>query len=253
MRKYLLIGVVALLVVVSGCTGDGGGSDPTATDAATPGNGAGGDGGFGDGFGGSGSMNSCPEGQSMSFADPEEGRQVSLEVEGIVTYDDREVCKAVWSTSGDDTEFARMEMYWATDGQYQKVVYLDDQGNVVTELNMTGGMAGMTPGDVSGFGDGTDDMGGMTDVPASMWCPEGQQTQRLDPSTGETTTMTIEGVVEHEGRETCKAVWEVSGDQAERKEMYYTQGGYLHVISYDAQGTVVDEFEVTGFTETPSS
>jgi len=92
----------------------------------------------------------------------------------------------------------------------------------------------------------------MTDLPASAWCPTGRQTQRTDPTTGQVTTMIFEGVVDHDGREACKAVWGVSGPDAERKEMYYTQGQYVHIISSDAQGNVVDEFEIDGsLTPTP--
>jgi len=259
MRKHALIVAVALLVVLAGCSGDGGGgSDPTDTNAADPGAG----GGFGGdgGFGGPGSMDSCPAGQSMSYTNPQGGNeQVSMEIEGIVTYDGREVCKAVWQTNQQSATFSRMEMYFAVDGSYQKVRYLDAEGNLVTEINMTGGMTGDGGfgGGMGGMTDGmsgaTDGMGGMTDIPVSMWCPEGQQTERIDPSSGQTKMMSVEGIVEHDGRQTCKAVWEVSGPDAERKEMYYTQdSGYLHLISYDAEGNVVDELKIPGqYTQTP--
>jgi len=267
MRRHLLIGAVALLVVLAGCTGDGGGgSDPTDTNAANPGAGNGGNGGGGSGgdggtggdgvFGGSGgpgSMDSCPAGQSMSYMNPQGASgQVSMEIEGIVSYEGREVCKAVWQIDDSDSPFSRMEMYFALDGSYQKLLYYDAEGTVVTEINMTGGMTGGA-GSFGGTGGSTDGMGAMTDVPASMWCPEGQQMQRVDPSSGQRTTMSIEGIVEHDGRQTCKAVWEVSGPDAERKEMYYTEdNSYLHVIGYDAEGNVVSEMKLPG-QSTPAS
>jgi len=155
MHSYLKIGIVVLLVLVSGCSeSGGGGSDPTDSDAANPAEGPAGDGG--DGMFGDGGSSGCQAGQSTMFASPETGERVTLEIEGIVTHEGRELCKAVWESSDPDAGFARMEMFFEAGGQYQKIVYYDAQGNEVNEIEMngsdTGGMpgsGGMTPG---GFG-----------------------------------------------------------------------------------------------------
>jgi hypothetical protein len=247
MQKTLVTVLVVLLVLVSGCSdGGGGGADPTDTDAGDSdglplgdGDGTSGDGGDG----GDGAAGECGSGQSMSFADPQSGQQVSLDVEGQVTHDGRQVCKAVWETSGDDTTFSRMEMFYDPDGEYQVVRYYDNEGNLLFETNVTGGAGAGQDGPM---GDG---MAG-TDMPVGSgdWCAEGQTTAFSNPQTGEVTRLEIRGVQEHNDRQTCFAVWETDGGDGEiqRMEMYYTQeGGYTHVIYYDGEGNVVNEIEVS--------
>ena len=183
MRQYIALGIVILLVVVAGCSdggGDGGNPDGTQANGADGGDGAfgsgggngdgsgggGGDGGDGGGFGGGdgsgaggfGSVATCQAGESVSSTDPQTGQTVTWQVEGMVTYEGRDVCKATWETSGSSQMFARGEMYFDPDGDYRKIVYRDGEGNVVFEFDFSGGMngtAGMGNVDINGS------MGGM--------------------------------------------------------------------------------------------
>lgn len=106
------------------------GSDPGA-DGGDSGDGAvgGEDGGTSDSY--------CVAGESTQFVDPQSGEQVSLEVQGIVTYEGNEVCKATWETN--QGEVQRVEMYYTNDGSYQKVIMYDGDGNVVAEYGSSSG------------------------------------------------------------------------------------------------------------------
>jgi hypothetical protein len=121
-RRHVLTILAVGLVLLSGCTGSipGVGGETTTTTTSASGD-------------------WCPEGQTTRFASPQTGEQVSMEVEGIVTHDGREVCKAVWQTNQPENEVAKMEMYYSEDDSYQKIVTYDENGNVVDEVVMTGG------------------------------------------------------------------------------------------------------------------
>lgn len=217
--------LVVLVVLVAGCTSGGipalDGDTPTPEPAA-------GDGGSSDGT-------DCQAGESYTWADPQSGEQVSLEIQGIVEHEGRQVCKAVWETNDADGEYSRVVMYYSEDDSYQKIIYYDDQGNVVQEFEASDpGQAGTPGGDGDGTAAGGDD-----------WCVEGQSMSYADPQTGESTSMEVQGVVQHEGHEVCKYVYETNDTDTEysRMVMFLSEDdSYQKIVYYDADGNVVDEF-----------
>jgi hypothetical protein len=113
--------------------GEFSGSDP----GAGSGDGAGGgDGSVGGDDGGS-SASYCVAGESTAFVDPQSGEQVSLEIQGIVSHEGNEVCKATWETN--QGEIQRVEMYYTDDSSYRKVIMYDGDGNVVAEYGSSSG------------------------------------------------------------------------------------------------------------------
>lgn len=82
---------------------------------------------------------------------------------------------------------------------------------------------------------------------AASWCEEGETYTTSTPQTGERSTLRVEGVVEHDGRQTCKAVLKgtVDGEIA-RIETFYTQEQeYVHQLMYDANETLRYEYRQT--------
>lgn len=222
-RLTLLFVVVAALAL-AGCAGADGGNG---------GNGAGttvADGGA-DGSGGSSSW--CPAGQSMQMANPQTGEQASWEVKGTVQEDGREVCRITWETNQGDVR--RVEMFFTEDESYRKMVTYDADGNVVNEVQLTGGNG-------AGGGDGASDGGAAT---AASWCGEMGSIQFVDPQTGEQASFEAQGVVQYEGRQVCKAVWQTNQGEIRRVEMYFNEDrSYQKLLYYDADGNVVNEIEV---------
>lgn len=228
MRPTLLSAVV-LVVVIAGCTGGSlpgmGGDTPTPEPAA--------------GGGGATGSDDCRTGGSYRWVDPGTGEQVSLDVQGTVTHEGRQVCKAVYETTGSDADYSRVVMYYATDDSYQKVVYYDAQGNVVNEIEAENPAA-------AGTADGGGTAQGGT---ADDWCVEGQTASFADPRSGQQASMEVKGLVDHEGREVCKAVYETDDPDTgySRVVMFYTEDdSYRKIVYYDEQGNVINEFTMAG-------
>jgi len=131
--KFTILLVVCVLV--SGCAGVGPGLEDAAEEAEEQANEDGGD--SSDDQQAASSDDWCPEGQSTQYANPDTGQQVSLEFEGIVERDGREVCHYVWETDDPDGEIARMEMYVNEDETYRETIYYDAEGEVVFEQVQT--------------------------------------------------------------------------------------------------------------------
>lgn len=94
----------------------------------------------------------------------------------------------------------------------------------------------------------TDDSGGNGSGDAD-WCDEGDSTQWTNPETGERVTLNIEGTTTYEGREVCVGSWETNDpdSDAARIEYWYSEdGSYTRIVTYDAQGNIINEFESTG-------
>lgn len=227
--------LVVTLVMVSGCAGSGPATDGQAeTQTQTPTD-AGAEGGNQQ-QAASGS-DWCPAGQETMFANPESGEQVSLVVEGMVTHEGREVCKAVWEGSSDTSNVVKIEMYFSEDDSYQNVIMYDANGNVVSEIESSDGTGQAdTQTAADSGGDGS----------AEQWCPEGQSVQVANPQTGERASLVYEGIVTHEGREVCKAVWEGSsgdGNIAKIVMFFNEDETFQKTIFYDENGNVVMESE----------
>lgn len=129
MRTNLTIRLVGVVVVVvlAGCTGGlGGGATEDGGDASSGGSGGGGAGA---------SADWCPEGASQQFANPETGERVSMDYQGIVERDGREVCHARWETN--EGEVRAMDMYFTEDREYNVIILYDGDGNVVEEFDMS--------------------------------------------------------------------------------------------------------------------
>lgn len=234
-RQLFGTGCIVLLVALAGCLGGFGGPTPGSGSSSS-------------GDGGGTASGWCPEGSTRGFANPETGDRATLEIEGIVEHEGKEVCKAVWE--GNSGEVRKMEMYYTEDDSYQHVVMYDGSGTVVNEFRAGEGAGEAGSGDGTG-GDG--DSTPMGDVTAVDWCNEGDSYAFANPETGERTSLEVQGLVEHRGRTVCKAVWESDSGDIQRIEMYYTDDdSYRHVIRYDGSGDVVDETEF-GTGTTPSS
>jgi hypothetical protein len=101
-------------------------------------------------------------------------------------------------------------------------------------------LAGCSGGGGGGGGDGN--------AGSADWCQQGQSYSYANPQTGEQASMNIQGIVDHNGRQTCKATWESSSSDGSiaRMELFYTEdNGYTHVIMYDEDGNQLYEIEST--------
>lgn len=89
--------------------------------------------------------------------------------------------------------------------------------------------------------------GGDGNAGSADWCDQGSSYSFANPQTGEQASMTIEGIVDHNGRQTCKATWESdSSSSIARMELFFTENSeYTHVIMYDDSGNQLYEVEST--------
>jgi hypothetical protein len=109
-------------------TGSGDGGDDGRTD-----------GGAADGPSTGESTEWCQAGQSTTTSNPQQGTQTTFTVQGIVEYDGRTVCHATFEFDDPDVQFSRIEMYYDEDQSYQTLVYYDQDGNVVYEIDASDG------------------------------------------------------------------------------------------------------------------
>ena len=107
-------------------------------------------------------------------------------------------------------------------------------------------LAGCTGGGGAGKGVGEKvaEKAGEEVAPSEEWCVKGSYWSWMNPTTGESAKLMVKGIVEHEGRSTCKAVLEggAAGKYA-RWEGYFTrEGEYTHMLFYDEQGRLRAEW-----------
>lgn len=226
-KRDILTVLVVALMVFAGCSGSatGGGTDADGQSGSQQAEGS----------------DWCPAGQSTQITNPQTGEQVSLVYQGIVTHENQRVCKATWETNNPEDDIAKMEMYFSQDDSYQKIITYDDSGNVLNEMQMSGASSQSGTETESNTPDGSNE-----GTSASQWCSEGKSVQVTNPQTGEQTSMMIEGIVSHEGRQVCKAIWETNDPDGTvaRVEMYYNEDrSYQKTIYYDSDGNVVLEQE----------
>lgn len=234
MPKNSTVRVLGLivLVVLAGCAGGSGGG-PAGDGENGAGDGVDATPGDGDGA----SADWCVRGQTSRFTNPETGERVSMEVKGVVERDGRQVCRAVWETNQGDVR--RIEMLYAEDGSYRKMISYDADGEVVNEFEMTGGTASDGDGGSASGGDGAD--------ASAAWCTDQGSMAFANPQTGEQVSMEVQGIVERDGREVCKAVWETNQGDVRRIEMFFTEDrSYQVMVMYDAEGNVVNEVQMSG-------
>ncbi len=81
----------------------------------------------------------CARGTSWSWANPTTGERASLVIQGIVSFEGKSLCKAVWEakevTGG---EVAKMEQYFNEDGSFTHVLYYDDKDRLTNEWRIEG-------------------------------------------------------------------------------------------------------------------
>jgi hypothetical protein len=226
-RLTLLLVVVAA-VALAGCAGADGGNGGTGAGTTVA------DGGADDA---GGSSDWCEAGQSMQMTNPQTGERASWEVRGIVQEGGRQVCRVTWESNQGDVQ--QVELFFTENESYRKMVTYDANGNVVNEVQLTGGDG--ADGSAGSAGSGSSGDGGST---AASWCGEMGSMQFVDPQTGERASFETQGIVDREGRQVCKAVWETNQGEIRRVEMYFNEDeSYQKLIYYDADGTVVNEIE----------
>lgn len=109
-----------------------------------------------------------------------------------------------------------------------------------------GGTGAEEGGTTTAMDEGTSPAAGDSGSTAN-WCTEGQRAQFSNPETGEQASWEVQGLVEEDGRQVCKAVWETNQGETRRIEMFYTEDeSYRKMITYDAEGEQIDEFVVSG-------
>ncbi len=88
---------------------------------------------------------------------------------------------------------------------------------------------------------------GTTTAPEA-WCTKGSYWSWVNPQTGESARLVVQGIEEHKGRKTCKAVLEGrSGGSYAKWESYFSESGdYSDVLFYDEQGRLRAEWEIEG-------
>ncbi|WP_456474514.1 hypothetical protein [Candidatus Pyrohabitans sp.] len=78
------------------------------------------------------------------------------------------------------------------------------------------------------------------------WCKRGTYWQWMNPTTGESAKLIVQGVVSHKGKRLCKAVLESAGAEgAGKMESYFDESGsYSHMLLYDERGKLMFEWEM---------
>ncbi|NOZ59895.1 MAG: hypothetical protein GXO66_10040 [Euryarchaeota archaeon] len=86
------------------------------------------------------------------------------------------------------------------------------------------------------------------EVAPDNWCVKGSYWQWANPTTGESASLEVKGIVEHEGKKTCKAEMKsTTGEKYARMEGYFTKDGeYTHVLFYDEQDRLRAEWKMEG-------
>lgn len=228
-RTWILVGAVALLAVLAGCSGGGGG-----------------------GGGGSGDADWCGSGTVEAIASQQSGAAMSVESQGMTERDGREVCQITYEAEGDASgEFERMDVFFTEDQDHVEFVYYDAEGNVVGQMDYsgTGGSdTGGTDGGVDDGGAGDDGGNDGSTGESAEWCQAGQSTATSNTQQGTQTTFTVQGLIEYDGRTVCQATFEFDDPDVEfsRIEMYYDEDrSYQRLVYYDEAGNVVYEIDTS--------
>lgn len=99
----------------------------------------------------------------------------------------------------------------------------------------TMGASGATGGQAADGGSSTD------------WCDAGQSMQYANPGSGERVAWTVQGIVQMDGRQVCKATWTTNQGDVRRMELFFSKDEtYRKMISYDAGGKVINEMQLVG-------
>jgi len=220
-RQWLLVGTVVLLAIAAGCTGSGGGDG-----------------------GGSGTADWCTTGAFQTVAGQQADGTMTVESQGTVERDGREVCRVSYAFEDTDSPYATVDVFFDEAQEHVEFVYYDADGIEVRRLNFgssTGGDDGSTDGTI----DGTDGDSAAGD--AADWCPVGQTTSTSDAEAGTGMTFVVEEQFERDGTTLCRASYELSGQDLEysRIEFVFDEDeSYQQLIYYDEDGTVIQDVTI---------
>ncbi|MCD4703497.1 MAG: hypothetical protein K8R64_04270 [Methanosarcinaceae archaeon] len=81
----------------------------------------------------------CPVGTTMSFADPQTGESMSMEIVGTETIGGIEMCKAVVELDGIEDDVAKIEYMWSEDSEAFIWNSYDSAGNLISKMEMMDG------------------------------------------------------------------------------------------------------------------
>lgn len=138
MKKAILISVFFGLFLVQGCLTSGPGAPPTGGVAEVA-----------EKIGGAASGSWCTKGASWSWANPTTGEQASLVVQGIVSYEGRSLCKAVWEGKSAEGKDVKMEQYFDEGGKYSRMLSYEN-GKLMGDIKAEGEKITMKAYDAQG-------------------------------------------------------------------------------------------------------
>lgn len=87
-----------------------------------------------------------------------------------------------------------------------------------------------------------------TSIGAGSWCTAGASWSWVNPTTGEKAALVVQGIVSHEGKNVCKAVWEGKSTEGKdvKMEQYFSEGSkYMHMLTYES-GKLTSDIRVEG-------
>jgi len=230
-RHVLILGGLVLLVLAAGCMGIGGDDGDDGGEGASAG--------------------WCePSQMSMTQAQGLESEGGSVNVEGIVERDGRQVCHIAYDFA-DQPGYASADFYFSEDDSYLQAIYYDADGNVVQSMDLSqsggdtgGSAAGGDDGTTGGDGGAAD--GGGTD--SASWCDPSSMTMGQGVDT-ERASVTVHGLVERDNRQVCQVTYEYPEGQSQYGaiEFFFTENDeYVHLVYYDHDGNVIQEIDVSG-------
>lgn len=200
--------------------------------------------GVGDGGGGSGTADWCSTGTYESVASQQAGGSVTVESQGTIERDGREVCHVSYAIDDDSSPYARMDFFFDERQEYVELVYYDAEGNEIGRMDYSG-----STDDGSADADSTDDSGGDAVDPggAAAWCPVGQTASVSGSQAGSGMTFVVEERFERDGMELCRSSYEFTGESTEYSRVEFVfneEESYQQLVYYDESGAVVQEVTV---------
>jgi len=217
-RSWLLVGAVVLLAVAAGCVGVGDG-----------------------GGGGSGTADWCSSGAYEAVATQQAGGSVTVESQGTVERDGRQLCHVSYEIEDESSQYARLDAFFDERQEYVEFVYYDAEGNEIGRMDYTGSTDGGSADD-GGANDGTAGPGG-----AASWCPVGQTASVSDSQAGSGMTFVVEERFERDGMELCRSSYEFTGEDTEYSRIDFVfneEETFQQLVYYDEDGNVLEEVTV---------
>jgi|GEM_PF-6930372 len=87
-----------------------------------------------------------------------------------------------------------------------------------------------------------------TGIGAGDWCTKGASWSWANPTTGEKAALVVQGIVSHEGKNVCKAVWEgksAEGKDTKMEEYFSEDGKYTRMLTYE-NGKLMGDIKIEG-------